>query len=54
MIGQNSLLNYFEADARQMLTLVNQNKSHATKHTEILQVMTTRRGYIFATYQKDT
>ena len=41
MIGQNQLLNYFVAGARLMLSLVNQNKQHARKHTAILQVMTT-------------
>ena len=35
-----------------MLNLVNQNKQHARKHTLILQVMTRRRSYIFATYPK--
>ena len=38
MIGQNLLLNYFVAGARQMLNLVNQNKQQARKHTAILQV----------------
>ena len=37
-----------------MLNLVNQNKQHARKHTLILQVMTTWRSYIFATYPKVT
>ena len=32
-----------------MLSLVNQN-NHAKKHTAVLQVMTTWRSYIFATY----
>ena len=39
MIGQN--LNYFVAGARQMLSLINQNKQHVKKHTAILQVTTT-------------
>ena len=37
-----------------MLNLLNQNKQHARKHTAILQVMTTWRSYIFATYPKVT
>ena len=37
-----------------MLSLVNQNKQHATKHTAILDVMPTWRSYIFATYPKVT
>ena len=41
MTGQNELLNYFVAGARQMLNLVNQNKQHARKHITILQVMIT-------------
>ena len=41
MTGQNYLLNYFVAGARQMLNLINQNKQHATKHTAILQIMNT-------------
>ena len=41
MIGQNQLLNYFVAEVRQMLNLINQNKQHVRKHTTILQVMTT-------------
>ena len=41
MFGQNWLLNYFVAGARQMLNLVNQNKQHAKTHNVILQVMTT-------------
>ena len=32
---------YFKAGARKMLNLVNQNKHHTSKHTAILQVMTT-------------
>ena len=35
-----------------MLSLVNQNKQHAKKHTAIIQAMTTSRNYIFATYSK--
>ena len=35
-----------------MLNLVNQNKHHTRKHPAILQVMTTWRSYIFATYPK--
>ena len=54
MISQNELVNYFVAGARQMLSLVNQNRQHARKHTAILQVMTTSRSYIFATYPKVT
>ena len=54
MIGQNQLLNYFVAGARQMLNLVNQNKQHTRKHTSNLQVMTTCRSYMFATYPKVT
>ena len=41
MIGQNQLLNYFVAGARQMLDLVNQKKYYARKHTAILQVIIT-------------
>ena len=41
MIGQNLLLNYFVAEAGQMVNLVIENKQHARKHTAILQVMTT-------------
>ena len=37
-----------------MLNSVNQNKQQARKHTAILQVMTTSRSYIFATYAKVT
>ena len=37
-----------------MLSLVNQNKLQARKHTAILQVMTKWRSYIFATYLKVT
>ena len=37
-----------------MLNLVNQNKQHARNHTAILQVTTTWRNYIFATYPKVT
>ena len=37
-----------------MLNLVNQNKEQARKHTAILQVMTTSKSYIFATYPKVT
>ena len=37
-----------------MLNLVNQNKQHAKKHTAILQIMTTWRSCIFATYPKVT
>ena len=37
-----------------MLSLVNQNKQHARKHIAILQVMTTWRSYIFASYPKIT
>ena len=37
-----------------MLHLVNQIKQHARKHAAILQVMTTCRSYIFATYPKVT
>ena len=37
-----------------MLSLVDQNKQHARNHTAILQVMTTWRSYIFATYPKVT
>ena len=37
-----------------MLSLVNQNEQHATKHTAVLEVMTTWRSYIFATYSKVT
>ena len=37
-----------------MVSLVNQNKQHARKHAAILQVMTTWRSYIFATYPKAT
>ena len=37
-----------------MLSLVDQNKQDATNHTAILQVMTTWRSYIFATYPKVT
>ena len=54
MISQNELVNYFVAGARQMLSLVNQNRQNARKHTAILQVMTTSRSYIFATYPKVT
>ena len=54
MIGQHWLLNYFVAGARQMLSLVNQNKQHPRKNTAILQVMTAWRSYIFATYLKVT
>ena len=35
-----------------MINFVNQNKYHARKHTAILQVITTWRRYIFATYPK--
>ena len=35
-----------------MLNLVSQYKHHARKHTAILQVMTTWRSYIFATFPK--
>ena len=35
-----------------MVSLVNQNKQHARKHTAILQVMTTWRSYIFAPYPR--
>ena len=35
-----------------MLNLVNQNKQHVIRHIVILQVMTTWRSYIFATYPK--
>ena len=35
MIGQNELLNYFVAGARQMLNLVSHNKHHARKHIAI-------------------
>ena len=48
------LLNYIVAGASQMLSLVNQNKQHARKHTAILQVMTTWRSYISAPYPKIT
>ena len=37
-----------------MLNLVNQNKQHIKKHTEILQLMTTQGSYIFATGRKVT
>ena len=37
-----------------MLNLVNQNKQYPKKQIAILQVMTTWRSYIFATYQKVT
>ena len=37
-----------------MLHLVNQMKQNARKHAAILQVMTTCRSYIFATYPKVT
>ena len=37
-----------------MLSLVNQNNQHAKKHTVILQVTTTGRSSIFATYPKVT
>ena len=37
-----------------MLNLVDQMKQHARKHAVILQVMTTCRSYIFATYPKVT
>ena len=37
-----------------MQSLLNQNKQHERKHTAILQVMTTLRSYIFATYPKVT
>ena len=54
MIGQNQLPNYFVAGAHKILNLVNQNKEQARKHTAILQVMTTSKSYIFATYPKVT
>ena len=37
-----------------MLSLVNQNNQQAKKHAVILQVMTTGRSSIFATYPKVT
>ena len=37
-----------------MLNLIDQHKQHARKHTANIQVMTTWRSYIFATYPKVT